>query len=73
MMAAAHNQRSPAEITLIALAFAFAAVLLIVPLAVIFAYALREGLGVYLANIAEPGTLHAIGLSAASGSAAGNC
>jgi sulfate transport system permease protein len=57
------THRTPAEIALIALAFAFAAVLLIVPLAVIFTYALREGLGVYLANIAEPSTLHAIGLT----------
>ena len=55
--------RSPAEITLIALAFAFAAALLVVPLAVIFTFALREGLGVYLANIADPTTLHAIGLT----------
>jgi sulfate transport system permease protein len=57
------TRRTPAEIALITLAFAFAAVLLIVPLAVIFTYALREGLGVYLANIAEPSTLHAIGLT----------
>jgi sulfate transport system permease protein len=55
--------RSVTEIAIIALAFAFAGVLLIVPLAVIFAYALREGLGTYLANIAEPSTLHAIGLT----------
>ena len=62
-MTTAPTHRTPAEITLIVLAIAFAAVLLIVPLAVIFAYALREGLGVYLANIAEPSTLHAIGLT----------
>jgi sulfate transport system permease protein len=55
--------RSVTEIALIVLAFAFAGVLLIVPLAVILAYALREGLGIYLANIAEPSTLHAIGLT----------
>ncbi|WP_244523019.1 sulfate ABC transporter permease subunit CysW [Devosia sp. YR412] len=47
----------------ITLAFVFAGALLVVPLAVIFAFALREGLGVYLANIAEPATLHAIGLT----------
>ena len=57
------TRRSPTEITLIALAFVASALLLLVPLAVIFAFALREGLGVYLANIAEPNTLHAIGLT----------
>ena len=55
--------RTYGEIALIALAFLFAAALLLVPLAVIFSFALREGLGVYLANIAEPTTLHAIGLT----------
>ncbi|WEK05884.1 MAG: sulfate ABC transporter permease subunit CysW [Candidatus Devosia phytovorans] len=55
--------RSRAEITLIALAFLFAALLLVVPLAVIFTFALREGVGTYLANILEPTTLHAIGLT----------
>jgi len=55
--------RSRGEITLIALAFVFAAALLVVPLAVIFAFALREGIGTYLANIAEATTLHAIGLT----------
>ncbi|MCR6671571.1 sulfate ABC transporter permease subunit CysW [Devosia ginsengisoli] len=56
-------QRSTGEIALIALAFVFSAVLLVVPLALIFSFALREGLGVYLANIAEPNTLHSIGLT----------
>ncbi|WP_082530897.1 sulfate ABC transporter permease subunit CysW [Devosia sp. Root436] len=55
--------RSPAEIALIAFAFLFAAALLLVPLTLIFSFALREGLGVYLANIAEPTTLHSIGLT----------
>ncbi|KRA45799.1 sulfate ABC transporter permease [Devosia sp. Root635] len=55
--------RSTGEIALIALAFLFAAALLLVPLALIFGFALREGLGVYLANIAEPTTLHSIGLT----------
>lgn len=55
--------RSTGEITLIALSFVFAALLLVVPLALIFAFAMREGLGVYLANIFEPNTLHAIGLT----------
>ncbi|QDZ10432.1 sulfate ABC transporter permease subunit CysW [Devosia ginsengisoli] len=56
-------QRSTGEIALIALAFVFSALLLLVPLALIFSFALREGLGVYLANIAEPTTLHSIGLT----------
>jgi sulfate transport system permease protein len=55
--------RSTSEVALIALAFFFAAVLLVVPLAVIFAFAFREGLDVYLANLAHPATLHAIGLT----------
>jgi sulfate transport system permease protein len=59
---AAHT-RSRAEITLIALAFVLAALILLVPLVVIFAFALREGLAVYFANIMEPSTLHAIGLT----------
>ncbi|MBJ7579008.1 sulfate ABC transporter permease subunit CysW [Devosia sp. MC532] len=48
---------------LIALAFAFAALILVVPVALIFTFALREGIAVYLANIIEPGTLHAIWLT----------
>ena len=55
--------RSPAEITLIALAFVLSAMILVVPLALIFAFALREGLATYLANILEPNTLHAVGLT----------
>jgi len=55
--------RSTGEITLIALAFLFAAAFLIVPLALIFTFALREGLGAYIANIIEPTTLHAIGIT----------
>ncbi len=55
--------RSPAQLTLITLAFVFAAALLLVPLAVIFTFALREGVGAYIANIIEPTTLHAIGLT----------
>lgn len=57
------HTRSPAEITLIALAIVLAALILVVPIALIFAYALREGVGVYLANILERTTLHAVGLT----------
>lgn len=63
MHATSTQPRSAAEITLIALAFGLSAVILVVPLLLIFAVALREGLGVYLANILEPNTLHAIGLT----------
>ena len=62
-MSTASHARSPAEIALILLAFITSAAFLLVPLAVIFAFALREGLDVYLANIVEPNTLHAIGLT----------
>jgi sulfate transport system permease protein len=55
--------RSPSEIALIALAFILSGLMLVVPLAVILAFALREGVGTYLANITEPTTLHAIGLT----------
>ncbi|KKC39361.1 sulfate ABC transporter permease [Devosia epidermidihirudinis] len=55
--------RSPAEITLIGLAFVFSALILLVPLALIFAFALREGVGAYFANILERNTLHAIGVT----------
>lgn len=55
--------RSPGQIALIALAFLFAGLILVVPLALIFSFALREGVGVYLANILHPNTLHAIWLT----------
>ncbi|MFK4809778.1 sulfate ABC transporter permease subunit CysW [Devosia sp. ZW T5_3] len=57
------HTRSPAEITLISLAVVLSALILVVPVALIFAYALREGIGVYFANILERTTLHAIGLT----------
>lgn len=57
------HTRSPAEITLISLAVVLSALILVVPVALIFAYALREGVGVYFANILERTTLHAIGLT----------
>jgi sulfate/thiosulfate transport system permease protein len=55
--------RSTGEVALIALAFVLAAIVLAVPLVLIFSVALREGLDVYLANIFEPATLHAIWLT----------
>ena len=55
--------RSPAETTLIALACVLSGLILVVPLALIFAFALREGLATYLTNILEPNTLHAVGLT----------
>lgn len=62
-MTARVHTRSPAEITLITLAIILSALILVVPVALIFAYALREGVGVYFANILERTTLHAIGLT----------
>lgn len=62
-MTARVHTRSPAEITLITLAIVLSALILVVPVALIFAYALREGVGVYFANILERATLHAIGLT----------
>ena len=57
------KSRSPGEIALITLAIILALFVLVVPLALIFSFALREGLDVYLANILEPNTLHAIWLT----------
>ncbi|NGP17747.1 sulfate ABC transporter permease subunit CysW [Devosia aurantiaca] len=51
------------EIVLIGLAFVFAALVLAVPIALIFAFAFREGAAVYFANIFERNTLHAIWLT----------
>ncbi|MCP8882015.1 sulfate ABC transporter permease subunit CysW [Devosia sp. XJ19-1] len=57
------RSRSAGEIILITLAVTLALFVLVVPLVLIFSFALREGLGVYFANIIEPNTLHAIWLS----------
>lgn len=57
------STRSPGELALIGLSFFFAILLLVVPVAVIFAFALREGLGAYVANIMTRDTLHAIWLT----------
>lgn len=59
-------QRPLGETALIALAFLFSTLILVVPLALIFSFALREGLAVYIANILEPNTLHAIWLTVAT-------
>ena len=56
-------KRSPGEISLITLAIILAIFVLVVPLVLIFSFALREGLGVYVSNILEPNTLHAIWLT----------
>ena len=58
--------RSVGERVLIGAAIILAAFVLAVPLALIFSFALREGLGVYLANIFERTTLHAIWLTVAT-------
>lgn len=59
----ARHSRSVAELVLIGLAFLFAGLALVVPLALIFSFALREGAQVYFANILQPNTLHAIWLT----------
>lgn len=58
--------RSRAERILIGVAFLLAGLALAVPLALIFAFALREGFDAYLANILHPNTLHAIWLTVAT-------
>jgi sulfate transport system permease protein len=55
--------RSSPEVILIGLAVLLASLLLLVPLALIFTFALRGGWVVYLGNLLEPTTLHAIGLT----------
>lgn len=56
-------KRSPGEIALIGLAFVIAALILVVPVVLIFSFALREGIDAYLANILAPDTLSAIWLT----------
>lgn len=55
--------RTAGQNLLVVLAFIVAALVLVAPLALIFAYALREGWAVYLANVFEPNTLHAVWLT----------
>jgi sulfate transport system permease protein len=57
------STRSRAELALIGTAFVLSILVLLVPLLLIFAFALREGIGAYFANIFEPNTLHAIWLT----------
>ncbi|KKB09731.1 sulfate ABC transporter permease [Devosia chinhatensis] len=54
---------SPGAKMLVALSFLLAGLILVVPLVLIFSFALREGLEVYVANIVHPNTLHAIWLT----------
>lgn len=55
--------RSRAEKAFIGLALVTALVFIGTPISVIFVYAFRAGFEVYLANILDPNTLHAIGLT----------
>lgn len=55
--------RSTGEKLLIALAIGLSVLIFVVPLVLIFATALRQGIGVYFSNILEPNTLHAIWLT----------
>jgi len=56
-------RRSGTELLLIGLALVLSAFVLVVPVALIFTFALRSGVGAYFANILEPGTLHAVFLT----------
>jgi sulfate transport system permease protein len=56
-------KKTPGAYLLIGLAFFFAAITLVVPLALIFTFALREGIGAYFGAIFERNTLHAIFLT----------
>lgn len=62
----AGNPRSAGANLLIGISFVFAAVTLVAPLALIFSFALREGIGAYFGAILKPDTLHAIFLTAAT-------
>jgi sulfate transport system permease protein len=57
------TDHGPARIWLIGLAFVTSFFLIGVPVALIFAFAFREGVGAYFSNIFEPNTLHAIWLT----------
>lgn len=54
---------SPGAYALIGLALVLAVFVLVVPVALIFTFALRAGIGAYFANIFEPDTLHAVFLT----------
>lgn len=55
--------RSMTANVLIGLAFVLVAIALVAPLALIFSFALREGIGAYFGAILKPDTLHAIFLT----------
>jgi sulfate transport system permease protein len=54
------------RLVILAVVFAFAALMIVAPLAVIFAEAFKAGLGVYLSNLTAPDTRHAIWLTVAT-------
>ncbi|SUA99417.1 Sulfate transport system permease protein CysW [Pannonibacter phragmitetus] len=70
-MAHAHTSRKPPRVgdspairrTLIGIVLSVGAIVLLAPLLVIFAQALSKGFGFFAATIAQPDTLHAIGLT----------
>ncbi|RYG09660.1 MAG: sulfate ABC transporter permease, partial [Burkholderiales bacterium] len=55
--------RSATEYGLIGLALVLSIFVLVVPVALIFTYALRSGIEAYFANILQPDTLHAVFLT----------
>jgi sulfate transport system permease protein len=63
MRGSAVRESGPARYALLALAFAFLGLLLLLPLAVVFVEALRSGVGVYLRAVAEPDALAAVRLT----------
>ena len=57
------NESRAARVVLVGLAATFLGAFLVVPLIAVFAYALREGAGVYLAALTEPAALAAVKLT----------
>ena len=62
-VSAAVTERPLAKFTLMAIAFVFLAVFLVLPLILVFAKALEEGFGAFGAALADPDTLSAIRLT----------
>ena len=64
-VSAAMTERPVAKIVLMALAFGFLALFLVLPLVPVFAEALRNGFGAFGEALADPDTLSAIRLTVA--------
>lgn len=57
------EQNTGTKVVLIAISFAFLGLFLFLPLAAVFAEALRKGIGAYLASVREPAALSAVRLT----------